>query len=101
MTFASASKQLREASRDLGRRDSGSLDCTQTRRNQQRTGKKERNKEEIYRWVAEEDFSFLTQELQEIKGELVGILEGVVGLLVEDPHVEESHNELQQRKGKK
>ena len=75
------------------------MDCTQTRRNQQRTGKKERNKEEIYRWVAEEDFSFLTQELQEIKGELVGILEGVVGLLVEDPHVKVSNNEL--RRGEK
>jgi len=56
---------------------------------------KGKTEEEKYRWVAEEDFSFLAQELQEIKSELVGILERVVGLLVEDPHIEESHNELQ------
>jgi len=94
MTFASASKLLREASRDLGRRDSGSLDCTETGKNQQ-IEKKRETKRKIYRWIAEENFSFLTQELQEIKSELVGILERVVGLLVEDPHIEESHNELQ------
>jgi len=60
---------------------------------------KGKTEEEKYRWVAEEDFSFLAQELQEIKSELVGILEGVVGLLVEDPHVKVSNNEL--RRGEK